>query len=143
MKPEIVLQHEFVEFIPAELKEGILYISIRFATVSHLCPCGCRNKVVTPLKPTDWMLIFDGKTISLRPSIGNWSFPCRSHYWVRRNKVRWAGDWSEEKIEAARGHYRRLKERYWEAQAPQSVPGEPDQKPARTKKTKRKARAKR
>lgn len=75
MKQEIPLKHEFAEFIPAELQERTLYISIRFVTVSHLCPCGCKNKVVTPLKPTDWKLIFDGKTVSLHPSVGNWSFP--------------------------------------------------------------------
>ena len=80
MKPEIVLKHEFVEFIPDELEQGTVYVSIRFATASHLCVCGCGNKVVTPIRPTDWTLTFDGKTISLNPSIGNWSFPCQSHY---------------------------------------------------------------
>lgn len=66
---------QFVEFIPDELQDATLYVSMRFATVSHLCACGCRSKVVTPLKPTDWKLTFDGKTITLYPSIGNWSFP--------------------------------------------------------------------
>src|SRR5579864_2732157 len=113
MKKPIALTHEFVQFIPEELKEGTVYISVRFATVSHLCPCGCKNKVVTPLKPTDWNLIFDGKTISLHPSIGNWSFACRSHYWITNNRVRWAGDWSKERIEAARAYDRRAKERYY------------------------------
>ena len=49
MKPEIALKHEFVEFIPDELEQGTIYISIRFATASHLCCCGCGNKVVTPI----------------------------------------------------------------------------------------------
>ena len=87
MKQEIAFKHEFVEFIPEELKEGTLYVSIRFATVSHLCACGCKSKVVTPLKPTDWKLIFDGKTISLDPSIGNWSFPCQSCCRSSENEV--------------------------------------------------------
>ena len=87
MKQDVVLKHEFVEFIPGELKEGTIYVSIRFGTASHLCVCGCGNKVVTPIRPTDWKLIFDGKTISLDPSIGNWSFACQSHYWIRNNKV--------------------------------------------------------
>ena len=69
MKQEIALKHEFVEFIPGELKEGMIYVSIRFGTASHLCVCGCGNKVVTPIRPTDWKLIFDGKTISLDYSI--------------------------------------------------------------------------
>jgi hypothetical protein len=51
------------------------------------CACGCGKEVVTPLSATDWKLIFDGKTVSLDPSIGNWGFPCRSHYWVRNNRM--------------------------------------------------------
>jgi len=102
MKPEIILKHEFVEFIPDELEQGIIYVSIRFATASHLCLCSCGNKVVTPIRPTDWTLIFDGKTISLDRSIGNWSFPCQSHYWIRRNRVKWAPKWSQKQIERGR-----------------------------------------
>ena len=32
MRPNAILKHEFVEFIPEELEQGTLYISIRFAT---------------------------------------------------------------------------------------------------------------
>jgi Family of unknown function (DUF6527) len=135
MKHSIPLKHEFVEFIPAELKEGTLYVSIRFATVSHLCPCGCKNKVVTPLKPTDWKLIFDGKTVSLHPSVGNWNFTCRSHYWVRNNRVQWAEDWSRERIDAGRARDRRAKEHYFDTgDVPELLPEEPRTKPARKKK---------
>lgn len=116
-----VLTHEFVEFIPDELKQDTVYISLRFATVSHLCCCGCGNKVVTPLRPTDWNLIFDGKTVSLDRSIGNWSFPCRSHYWITNNRVRWAPRWSKERIEAGRAHDRFAKEQYFHA--PESTAG--------------------
>lgn len=119
MKLETAYKHEFVEFIPSELREGTIYVSIRFGTVQHLCPCGCKNKVVTPLRPIDWKLIYDGKTISLEPSIGNWSFTCRSHYWIRNNKVRWAESWSEEKINAGRAHDHRAKNRYY---GPQDEP---------------------
>jgi len=118
MNQEIVLKHEFVEFVPEELKERTIYISIRFATVSHLCVCGCGNKVVTPLRPTDWKLIFDGKTISLEPSIGNWSFGCQSHYYIRNSRVRWAPRWSKQQIERGRVRDRRVKERYYAADEP-------------------------
>jgi hypothetical protein len=96
------LTHEFVEYIPERLEPGKLYISIQFATASHLCCCGCGLEVVTPFTPTDWTLSFDGESVSLNPSVGNWSFPCRSHYWIRRNTVRWAGAWSDEQIQLAR-----------------------------------------
>jgi hypothetical protein len=112
MKQPVTFKHEFVELIPEELQEGTIYVSIRFATVAHLCACGCKTKVVTPLKPTDWKLTFDGKTVTLDPSIGNWSFPCRSHYWLRNNKVQWASDWSQARIDANREYDRRAKDRY-------------------------------
>lgn len=113
MKPEVVLKHEFVDFIPNGLKEGVIYISIGFTTVAHNCCCGCGREVVTPLSPTDWKLIFDGQSVSLDPSIGNWSFPCQSHYWIRRNKVRWAERWTQAQIDAGRSHDRLSKERYF------------------------------
>ena len=90
------MKHKFVEFIPDQLEDGILYVSITYATVLHKCACGCGNEVVTPLSPSDWQLTFNGEAISLFPSIGNWSFPCRSHYWIRKNEVVWVEDWYEE-----------------------------------------------
>jgi len=109
-----VLAHEFVEFIPDELKEGTLYVCIGLATVVHKCCCGCGNEVVTPLSPTDWKLIFDGETITLHPSIGNWGFKCQSHYWIRNNRVRRAPRWSREEIDAGRARDRFAKERYFD-----------------------------
>lgn len=105
--------HQFVEYIPEELSDGTIYVSIPFATAAHRCCCGCGRKVVTPITPTDWQLIFDGDTISLDPSIGSWSFPCQSHYWIVRNKVRWAGQWSKERIAAGRARDREMKEQHF------------------------------
>jgi hypothetical protein len=113
MKPPKTLKHEFVEFIPDLVEEGTVYVSIEYATVVHKCCCGCGKEVVTPLSPTDWKLIFDGKTISLDPSIGNWGFDCQSHYWIRNNRVRWAARWSPEKIAAGRAQDRLAKDRYF------------------------------
>src|ERR1039458_6166357 len=87
------LSHKFVEFVPNVLEKGVLYVSITYGTASHLCCCGCGREVVTPITPTGWKLIFDGETVSLHPSIGNWNFPCRSHYWISNNRVEWAEDW--------------------------------------------------
>lgn len=114
MRQKKTLTHEFVEFIPDALKEGTLYVSMEYATVVHKCCCGCGKEVVTPLSPTDWKLIFDGKTISLDPSIGNWGFECQSHYWIRNNRVLWAARWSKDKINAGRAHDRFVKERYFD-----------------------------
>jgi hypothetical protein len=111
---DILLKHEFVEFIPETLLERTIYVSITYSTATHKCCCGCGNLVVTPLSPTDWKLIFDGESISIDPSIGNWSFPCQSHYWIRRNRVKWAPRWSKEKIEAGRLHNKLTQKRYYD-----------------------------
>lgn len=103
------MRHEFVEYIPRELIERVLYISIPFATATHLCACGCGHEVVTPLTPADWRLTFDGESVSLAPSIGNWSLACRSHYWIDRGSVRWAEQWSDERIHFSRSMRNRPK----------------------------------
>ena len=107
------LTHKFVEYMPEALDEDVVYVSIPYALVSHKCCCGCGEEVVTPLSPTDWELIFDGDTVSLYPSIGNWNFKCRSHYWIRRNRVEWAPQWSGEQIEAVRYLDSLAKDRYF------------------------------
>ena len=112
--PIVRLEHEFVEHIPTDLKDGMLYISIEYSTAVHKCCCGCGNEVVTPLSPTDWKLVFNGETISLDPSIGNWSFDCKSHYWVEDGIVRWAPRWSREQINAGRDRDRLAKKRYFD-----------------------------
>ena len=104
--------HEFVQRVPERLEQVVLYISIPYATAVHLCACGYRREVVTPLAPTDWEMTFDGETVSLSPSIGNWSFECQSHYWIRRGRVRWARWMSREEIERARARDRRRKDYY-------------------------------
>lgn len=103
------LRHVFVQHLPEQLEDGVLYISIEVGTIAHRCCCGCGLEVVTPLSPTDWKLVYDGESISLYPSIGNWSFPCRSHYWIRQNAISWAPLWSQEEIDAGRKRDRTAK----------------------------------
>lgn len=107
------LRHQFVTTFPEPLEPGVLYISIRYASVAHLCCCGCGEEVSTPLSPTDWKITFDGKTVSLSPSVGSWTLPCRSHYIISQNRVREASPWSDEQIEVGRQRERRAKERYY------------------------------
>lgn len=98
------LEPQFVEFIPDHLDDGVLYISERFRTCSHKCCCGCGDEVVLPLSPAEWQLDRDGEFVSLWPSVGNWDYPCRSHYVIRRNQVRWAASMTAHQI-------RRVKQR--------------------------------
>lgn len=81
------LIHRILEHIPENLEDGILYISIEHSVAIHKCACGCGKEVVTPISPNGWKLIFDGETVSLNPSIGNWNLECKSHYFIRNNCV--------------------------------------------------------
>jgi hypothetical protein len=96
------LRPQFVEFIPEQLEEGVLYISQRYRTAMHRCCCGCGSEVVTPLSPADWTLEIVNGAVTLRPSVGNWSLACRSHYLIRQNSVVWARDMSRDEIERGR-----------------------------------------
>jgi len=100
---------KFVEFIPDQLDAGQIYVSMEYAVAVHLCACGCGRKTVTPLSPADWRLTFDGRNVTLRPSIGNWSYPCRSHYWITDGSVRWASDMTEGEVASMRDHARHTK----------------------------------
>lgn len=120
------LAAEFVELIPERPDPNKLYISIQYRTALHKCCCGCGRDVVTPISPTDWKLTYDGATISLHPSIGNWSFPCQSHYWIRDGRILWAEQWTPGQIAANRAADQRRKQAHY-----QNSPG-PSGAPAQT-----------
>jgi hypothetical protein len=88
--------------MPPDLEEGVIYISLEFGTAIHKCVCGCGNKVVTPLSPSGWQVTFDGETISLYPSIGNWAFECKTHYWIIKNEIKYAKKWNDSEIQKGR-----------------------------------------
>jgi hypothetical protein len=98
--------HRFVETVPEDLDEGVVYVCLPYETVVHICCCGCGNEVVTPLHPLQWSVTFNGETISLSPSIGNWSFPCRSHYWIRTGEVRTARTFTDAEVAEVRAEDR-------------------------------------
>lgn len=134
MPPTDRFSHEFVDFIPADLDDGVLYVSLPYATVMHLCACGCATKVASALDPTDYAITFDGETISLSPSIGNWNFHCRSHYVIRRGQVRWMPTMSDADIAAGRHRDRRAKtarDEPFDAPTPPRVTPENDTTPVR------------
>ena len=106
---------KYVEFMPEQLEDGVLYVSREYQIAKHNCCCGCKFPVVTPLTPTDWTLTGDERHPTLDPSIGNWSAPCRSHYWVEDGNVIRAAKWSDEKIRKGRLADLRKKEKFYAA----------------------------
>lgn len=117
------LRHEFVDYVPEQLEDSVLYVSIRFGTVVHRCACGCGEEVVTPLGPAEWKLTYDGRTVSLAPSIGNWSFPCRSHYWIVEGSVQWARGFSDSRVTLVRQEARKRRAAYYQGEGAELVEG--------------------
>ena len=87
----------FVEQFPDDLESGILYVSMQHAICGHLCACGCGERVITPLSPTQWKLVYNGEAVTLYPSIGNYAFACRSHYFLTNGTIIWVGESDTEK----------------------------------------------
>ena len=115
-------QAVWVEDMPEAMEPSKVYISPKHALTEHLCACGCEAEVSLPLACSEWKIIYDGDTVSIRPSIGNWRLPCRSHYVIRKNKTVWCASWTVEEIAAGRKEDRlerqrdmrkRQKERSW------------------------------
>jgi hypothetical protein len=108
---------KFLDSIPEELGEGILYITVKYKSATHLCACGCGNEVITPITPNFWEITFDGKSVSLSPSIGSRNLDCKSHYWIKRNQIVIASSWSYEtndfesdkKIKKKKGFFKKKK----------------------------------
>lgn len=113
-------EYELIDHAPEKLADGVLYVFMRYAALMHLCACGCGREVVTPLDPTDYTFTFDGETVTLRPSVGNWRFPCRSHYFIPKSRVEWLRDMTAEQIQTGRAANRQATPRA--SKAPESRP---------------------
>lgn len=104
-----------VHAMPRQLEAGVLYVSEEFEVAAHLCACGCGNKVTTPLGATEWSFEETRGRPTLRPSIGNWQWPCKSHYWITAGKVRWADQWTTEQVETGRRAEEERRRAYYES----------------------------
>lgn len=104
-----------VHYMPKELEPCVLYVAEEFDVAGHLCACGCGNKVMTPLGPAEWSFedLREGPT--LRPSIGSWQLPCKSHYWITRGEVRWSEEWTAAQIERGRHAEEDRRRTYYES----------------------------
>ena len=98
-------KHLFVDSIPATLQDGVLYVCIKHRVVSHLCACGCGQRIDTPIDPDEWRLTYNGESISLWPSIGNYDIPCHSHYFITNNNAVSVGPQPH--------HKKKKKKRWW------------------------------
>lgn len=100
------MKHCFVDNIPnkANMEENTLYISLKYNVAIHKCACGCGNEVITPFdERKGWILSYNGKVISLSPSIGNWNLPCKSHYWISNGTVHFISGINKKKKRKRKG----------------------------------------
>lgn len=107
-------RHEVVVSIPETLQANTLYLTTEGDVAGHLCACGCGREVITPLSPTDWSITIDRRGASLSPSIGNWAFPCRSHYFIWDGVVVWARDMPDKAVAQGRRRDKERKLGYYE-----------------------------
>jgi len=106
------IKPKYVNLMPNQIEEGFLYICEPYQIAIHKCCCGCGVEVVTPLSPADWSIRKSGDLVSIMPSIGNWSFECKSHYWISDNQIIWATQFSEAQINFVRAKDKKDKEDY-------------------------------
>jgi hypothetical protein len=84
-----------VETMPPkkDMEQFVLYVSKKYGLSIHLCLCGeCGEQTVLPFSH-----IIEGKDIgwtheedaqgryTIRPSVGNFQMPCKSHYIITNN----------------------------------------------------------
>ena len=95
---KVTITPKYVNTIPEDLEENVIYISEMYKVSVHNCLCGCKSKTVLPInciiegKDMGWQLTKNqDNTISFTPSIGNYQLPCQSHYVITNNIARFLG----------------------------------------------------
>ena len=88
----------WVDDLPDYMEAGTLYVSVKHRLTEHYCACGCGAEVSLPLGTSEWKLVYDGDSVSIWPSVGNWRLRCKSHYRIEANKTIWCPRWAEQAI---------------------------------------------
>ncbi|MDY0885383.1 DUF6527 family protein [Dongia soli] len=78
--------YETVERIPNQLREGVVYHSEEFELAALLCVCGCGHRI-TLLVPDSHQVTSSNRLATIRPSIGVFDAPCKSHFFITAGKV--------------------------------------------------------
>ena len=64
------------------------------------------------MNEAQWRVIKHDSTVSLWPSVGNWKYACRSHYWITESHIVIAPPMANSEITAVKQRDRRDKEVY-------------------------------
>lgn len=82
-KKRVDLTYKKVETMPdlEGFEDNVVYISDKFGVAIHKCMCGCGIQTVMPIGEKGWNYNIDkNDNLSMHPSVGNYQFPCESHY---------------------------------------------------------------
>ena len=84
------------------LEDGVLYVvdgdhQDREHIIEYNCPCGCKKAVMIPFyragkkkeEVPSWAYFETDGKVTLSPSIYSTGWPCKSHYFIRENRVEW------------------------------------------------------
>jgi len=96
------MTYVLTESFPERLEPSVVYVSQEDALACHLCACGCGYEVALELGRGGWKLSIVDDKISLYPSIGNGSHPCKSHYFITDGVVDWSTEYTPTMIAKAR-----------------------------------------
>ncbi|MBZ9731182.1 hypothetical protein LB467_15920 [Salegentibacter sp. JZCK2] len=85
-----------VNEVPSEISSRVVYlegVDIKDLWFAYLkCPCGCKDTIMLNLIPDTkprWEYVLSNlNNESLIPSI-NRKFKCKSHFWIKNNKIIW------------------------------------------------------
>ena len=85
---------EFTDGTP--LQDGVLYVVDNSPYVEYNCPCGCGRVVTLPTKKHSngydgWEFREEDGKVTLSPSVLSSGFDCKSHYFIRGNRIDWCG----------------------------------------------------
>lgn len=81
-------RYKLVDRIPKHLQPGVVYHTEEFELAGLLCACGCGHRI-NLLVPDSHKVWDDGGYATIRPSIGVFDAPCKSHYVISAGEVQW------------------------------------------------------
>ncbi|MES0039793.1 DUF6527 family protein [Mesorhizobium sp. M0046] len=81
-------RYQLVDRIPTDMREDVVYHTEEFELAGLLCACGCGHRI-TLLVPDSHKVWDEGGFATIRPSVGVFDAPCKSHYVISAGDVQW------------------------------------------------------
>ena len=81
-------RYQLVDRIPTQMREGVVYHTEELELAALLCACGCGHRV-NLLVPDGHQVLNEGGYATIRPSVGVFDAPCKSHFVVSAGDVHW------------------------------------------------------